>query len=330
MSVPDNGFELDDGSWTLNARARILSTQVYAGENALELQSRQGFGAGDWAHGTATATMSAVVGRVVKVRAWVYPNDTYNRINGEVKLHYAISTAGDAVYDVTGSVSEDDLPQGWSRHDMLSFTPSSAAPLLKFYADFTGTNENGVVSTEWYVDLVEDGMAIKLSERAIDALVATLQANLATELTAIDTDRGDGITMTAPADAAYHKFPKGEIAGDRASVEVFEAGGFEFTNKYTDHTNQRAVYTVPLIVRITWFNETGGDVDEMYKRGRCYASGVKIVLVKNPRLEDDDDAIQGVTVGSYQMHHETQGEDSEKVSKSVVTMNLDVDCEEIA
>jgi hypothetical protein len=171
-------------------------------------------------------------------------------------------------------------------------------------------------------------MAVKLAERAVDAVVAILLANLATELTAIDTERADGITMAAPIAAQYYKRPKAEISGATCHVEVFE-GGFDFFNPYIDVDAQRAAYELPMTVRITFFNREGEDADTMMVRMRRYAAGVFNVLNKNATLGGSDDAIKIAAVDRVDPHWETEGEDADKIQKVQTTFDVSVKCEEV-
>lgn len=181
----------------------------------------------------------------------------------------------------------------------------------------------------WYVDdLVVDGtaVAVKLAERSIDAVVSLLQSNLSTELAAIDTDRGDGITMAVPANSDYYKREKKEIAGATVHVEVFEED-WRFDNPYSDANAQRATYDLPVVVRVTCFNRGGDSADTMHKRKRRYATGVFNVINKNATLGGTDAALLDAVVTDVESEIERDAEDS--IAKVRVTLRLLVKCEEV-
>ena len=171
-------------------------------------------------------------------------------------------------------------------------------------------------------------MAVKLAERAVDALVTLYQAQLATELAAIVTERADLITLVAPETANYYKREKpGEIAGATTHIEVFD-GGYEFDNPYTDSDAQRAVYTLPVTVRLTCFNRDGADADKMETRRRRYQAGLFNVINKNRAIDATDDAIK---IGAVRAVPDPAGErdDDGNVVSFQVSIELEITCEEV-
>jgi hypothetical protein len=178
-----------------------------------------------------------------------------------------------------------------------------------------------------YVQGIES-MAVKLAERGVDAVVLCLQTYLAAELLAIDTDRADGITMVAPANTGYYRRPKVEIAGATSHVEVFE-GGYEFGNPYVDSGDGRAVYDLPVTVRLTYFNRSGADRAEMCTRMRRYSAGVFNAISKHSDLADTDDATQIAVVNSVTPPWESISEADPGTFKGQITLQLTVRCEEV-
>ncbi len=96
-------------------------------------------------------------------------------------------------------------------------------------------------------------MTIQLSERAVTAMISTLQANLPAELTLIETEFGDGVSLPAPANAEYYNRPKSEISDGDAHVEVFE-DAYEFRDPYSDGAANRVSFNFELTVRLTFHN----------------------------------------------------------------------------
>lgn len=215
----------------------------------------------------------------------------------------------------------------WALWEVGSFVALGTTGWLRFDSLITDDGKS------WFMDEVTftgvgSAVAVKLSERAVDAVVSLLQANLATELTAIDTDRADGVTMAAPANAQYYKRPKSEVAGATVHVEVYE-GSFDFTNPYTDADAERAVYDLPLDVRVTFFNRDQDTADTMMIRMRRYATAVFNVINKNPSLADSDNATQHIVVTGVRPYWEVDSEDEDKVVRVRTTVSLTVACEEV-
>jgi hypothetical protein len=170
-------------------------------------------------------------------------------------------------------------------------------------------------------------VAIKLTERVVDAIVSSLQTNLATELTAIDTERGDGITMDAPANADYYKRPTLEIGGGTVRVEVYE-NSLDIINPYTDQDAERGVFESEITIRLTLFNRDQSSAADMRTRLRRYAAGLYGVFIRNPRLGGSDAAIQGAVIGSIDWDASTGEDDDEAVRKVQVIATATVRCEE--
>ena len=169
-------------------------------------------------------------------------------------------------------------------------------------------------------------MTIRLTEDVVNALGIIVAAQFAGELAAVDTERGDGITLAAPALANRYSYPKTPIQGPAAHLEMFEDGPVVFENSATDHQDLRAAYSVPMTVRCTWFNRDGDDEDTMYKRARRYASAITTMFAKNTKAG----FVRLIRSTTVAMQHETEGEGDDKVLKGVVTCGLVVDCEEYA
>ena len=173
-----------------------------------------------------------------------------------------------------------------------------------------------------------DSVAVKLAERGIDAVVSCLQTYLPTELTAIDTERADTITMAAPANVNYYKRPKPEMAGATAHVEVYEEE-FGFGNFYSDSGDSRAVFDLPVTVRLTYFNRTGGDRNEMVTRMRRYSAGIFNVIAKHTDLADSDAATNVTELTLVTPPWSEISEEEPNTFKGRITLQLTVKCEEV-
>jgi len=173
-------------------------------------------------------------------------------------------------------------------------------------------------------------VAVKLAERAVNAVIAQLQADLATELAAIVTERADSDTLTAPATANYYNRPKAEIAGGttESHIEVFE-GEVDFNNPYTDAAAERFTYEVPITVRLTVFNRDGALAPPMATRMRRYGVGIANVFNKNHDLGGTDSAIQAIRVDSVRAHwDENNPDDGAGKIKVQTVVETTVKCEE--
>lgn len=209
--------------------------------------------------------------------------------------------------------------------DFGSFEATATTMYVRFrlYLD----EEAPRLVTLW-LDLVsmEEELAVKLSERAIDAVVTQLQADLGTELAAIDTDRADGITMAVPASGAYYRHPKAEITGENGTtVEVFENNDYELENPNTDAGSGRASFKVEIVVRFTVFTRDGGTADNMTDRKRRYAAGVANVFLNTPTDVASDTSVPLVTTTRVNLFPEFE---AETVRKSQVEVFLTVSISE--
>lgn len=146
-------------------------------------------------------------------------------------------------------------------------------------------------------------------------------------MAAIDTDRADTIT-TAGTDTTYYTFPKPAIAGGQTHIEIFESA-YEMDNPYIDADSSRAVYDLPVTVRLTFFNRNGDSQADFATRARRLATGVFNVFNKKPTLGGADDAIQIVAILSVAPQWDTEGEESVEISKAVTTLTMRARCEEV-
>lgn len=264
-----------------------------------------------------------VSGHTYPVAAWLDSDAAFSTDPLEVHVD-----PGDGNYAVVDSVLPGELGVGWQPWAIGSFVAVGTVGRIMFV---TVNTFQIIGSFYWLLDDVEipSTVAIKLTERAINAIVATFQTYFTTEAAAIDADRADGIVLAVPDAANYYKRPKSEIAGATVHMEVFERS-FPFEAPAIDAQYQRAQYDAGLVCRITCFNRNGETADAMFKRMRRYGSLMKIMFVKHPFLENNDSMIQGAVATEFQPHHETEGEDVDKVLKVRVTMPVTIKCTETA
>lgn len=317
--ITDPGFETAEGvSWDYyNGAKRYTGSDAYVGDGYAFVGFRTGtFGTGY----VEELALSLTLGNVYQVRLRCMSNGASHN---ELRVRLDV---GDGAYATQAARCADAA--AWELWGCGQFTALGTVGRIRIQCLNPSIHNHG-----WYLDEVmvidtEAGMAVRLAERAVDAIVTLLKANLATELTAIDTERADGITMVAPGDAHYFKRPKATTHEGTASVEVFESD-LEFTNPYTDAAAERAAYRLPITVRVTYCNAGGDTPDTMMIRMRRYSAGVFNVINKNYDLGDADDATKSVVVERVSAHWETEGEDADKVNKVQSTIELEVGCEEL-
>ena len=171
-------------------------------------------------------------------------------------------------------------------------------------------------------------MAVELAERAVNAVIALLQAQLPTEIGAVNTARGDDISLAVPPDENYHSWPKTGIAGGDCHVSVFEQE-FGFTSRYSDPASQRAIFSCPITIRVTWFNRENDTKSDMVTKGRRYSAAVFNVFAKNSDIDSTDDAVKIGGVERVVPEWETVDEDASGRVKAQVALTVTVDCEEV-
>jgi hypothetical protein len=174
-------------------------------------------------------------------------------------------------------------------------------------------------------------MAIRLSERVVDAVVTVLQAELETELTAIDTDRADSITMDVPLNADYYKHPQLELSGSVVHIEVWETevSFIAPPGPYVDQDHNRATFECFVTIRLTLFNREVHSSGDMRIRLRRYSAGLHNVFNQNPALGATDDAIQAAALDRVAWDLDAGDEAQENVRKVQLTAELRVRCEEV-
>lgn len=325
MSVLDGGFEAG-GVWTESGlAARVdVSPDAHGGDYVERLRSRSLLGLeSSTVHQLA---ITATSGNDYRFTYWMQRRSNPVTDGHTLKVYTDDGGGGGWTERETLSIAFESWEQ-----KTLDVTAAGSEIGIRFVATATNPLALGVVD-HWLDDVsVQDiTVAVKLSERAVDAVVSLLQSNLATELTAIETDRGDGLTLTAPANANYYKYPKPVLDGATTHLEVFEAEviTFDVPSPYVDADAQRAVYDLDLTVRLTHIRRDGLSMDDVVKRARRYAAGLFNVFSKNPEFDQSDAALQIVGASSVGMHWTFEGEDADKVGKIQVTTGLQVRCEE--
>jgi hypothetical protein len=202
---------------------------------------------------------------------------------GNLELYIDTGDGSLAQFAVLGSSA---VESGWGQWEPGSFVATGTSGRVQLRSeDFTSDN-----SVQWLVDDLRvegDAVAVWLAERAVAEATALLKANLATELTAIDSDRSDSLVMTSVADADYHRYERPVVAGPRAQIDIwegdidFEGGDLGPGHPYVDAAEARATWEIPIFIRVTFFNEGGEDGDTMVDRRRRYEAGVFNVFNKN-------------------------------------------------
>jgi len=258
---------------------------------------------------------------------WLKTDNTSTKFTLLVR-HYPDGLGGGAAQ--LAAIDANTIPPGvWT---LYSYTTSSNQTFdtVEFFPQADGGAYSDSVS--FFVDdcAYGDELAIKLAERGVGSVVALLKSDLGTELGLIDTDRADTITMAVPAAGDYYTYPRAEIAGNASHVEVFE-GELDLgplDDEKNDLSSNRATYTLPLTIRVTWFNRTGDDMDSMVKRGQRYSAGVYNALIKSSDMGDADDMTLAGKVTAVAPAHAGVSEPEAGILKGQITMAAEVRCGE--
>lgn len=328
--LPDAGFEIE--SWTLDilgesGYATFETAPVRNGTKALRLRGESSSLPAFKKIGDAESPEITVStpGTSRTLGGWIFPDTSHANLELLVK-HYPDGTGLPSVE--VGTVESTDLTVNQWNFVSWNITPAAATDAVYIAAQIRGSFVDHHIN--WYFDdwFHGDAVVVKLAERGVGSIIALLQSQLATELTAIDTDRADGVTMAAPANGQYYNRPDPEIAGATAHVEVFE-DEYEFTHALSDSGDGRANYDLPITIRVTYFNRDGDTRATMTTRGRRYAAGVFNALSKNHTLADSDDATIAVQVERVTPPW-VEGDDADPNKfKGRITLSATVRCGEV-
>ena len=306
------------GSALIQAQAEAQS-----GANVMALRSRRGVGDPI----TSTATQQAIPvtsGETYTLDLWWRHTQSAGASH---VLQISISPGG-VGFDLQEQISGSAPLDLWN-HRIYEFVATGPTAQVRFHAE--GIEPFTVGTSRWWIDncsVKADDVAIKLAERGVDAMVSTLQTHLVTELGAIDTERGDGITMAVPAAGDYFKYPRAELAGQGPFVEVFEdAWDFDITS--IDADDEKTEYILPVTVRITYFNRDQDTADTMIVRMRRYAASVAIVLLKNVNLVGNDDGVVIADLNRVENYWDVEGQNEDKRMKVAVTLRCQIACGEV-
>lgn len=321
----DPGFENDLG-WEYFGLGARSSTKAYAGTWSGKLPTRKSLFGVSSTSTIRSETFAVTVGTTYTITFYVNA-DAVTNTDVLLRLEFR---RWNGTWATLASYSRT-VGSGWVAKTIV-YTPTVASGdrSIRF---ITVQTAGALAIDDWYIDEVDLAapvedmpVAVKLSERAVDAVVALYQAQLPGELSAIVTERADGITLEAPTNSDYYKREKVEVATGQTHIEVFD-GGFEFENPYSDADAQRAVYVIPLTVRLTYSRRDGANADTMELRRRRFQAALFNVVNKNRHIDASDDAVQiGVVTGVPDPAIERE---DGNVVKFQVSVNVLVRCEEI-
>jgi predicted Zn-dependent protease with MMP-like domain len=171
---------------------------------------------------------------------------------------------------------------------------------------------------------------VQLAELAVNRLISVISTGIAAELTAIATDRGDGLSLPEPSGDAGDivSYPiEAETANDKIWIEVFEQP-FTLDQAYTDSENNfRATWVIPCTVRVTLFNREQNTSSEMSDRIRRYSVALYNVVAKNNTLGGEP--IQMAWVQDMTPHWGISGEDEQTALKVQYEMTVIITAEEV-
>jgi hypothetical protein len=323
-------FELgDNGDWTFGGLGAgdgtIQTGTVYSGAYALQLLHTETPMANQSAQCAAVTTVATAD---YTLRFWLR---TYEATDGMQLYVYHYPNGYPGAPFVVDIISAADLvAEAWTEME-YTLTPLTTTDVVLFYTWHTSPVDVHEDPQTWHIDNVEyddgvDTVAVKLAERGVQALISLLQTDLPTELAAIDSDRGDSLTLAVPANGDYFNGPA-VIESGRTSIEIWE-DTIEFANPYTDSGDGRAVYDLPVKIRVTWYNRDQDTIDQMRTRGRRYSAGVFNVVSVSPSLDDSDEYTVIASIDNVQPSW-TLEQLSDTKFKGQVTISATVRCEEV-
>lgn len=320
--IDDASFELDNGSWIFTGGfglEDIDSVTASDGVNSLMLPLIHGAIPPTQIARAESTAFDLLEDQPLRIAVWREAD-----LHQSIKLYLSLKISAIEI----ATLRESDLPaETWTEFSYILPTTGMAD---QFMAEtFWTGGALTVAAGTWRVDNLRLGvvsLAVKLAERAINAVVAILQAQLVTELGLIDANRADGITLTVPVAGDYWKRPKSEIAGSEVQVCVYESA-FDFENPYIDADSQRAAYAIPVVVRLVLFNVRAETADVMLTRIRRYGTGVFNVINKSPTLGGADPALK-ICVAQRVVPSWDIDSDKDQVGKGSVEIPLVVHCEE--
>lgn len=316
-------WEYDYSDWTLVDPVGVASCVVagpdpsfaFDGSHYLLVSSYREFSIGPgglifgpWSSGYASYGLDVTPGETYRATVWIYNRDA----NGYGRIRVLDGVTSTVLGRATGE-------SAWERVSG-QFTAESGT--VTIYLEQVPTYAAASFS---YFDFLEvASMAIALWETPVDALINLLQDNMATELSAIETERGDGLTLKAPANADYQVSEVGEATG-YVVVEILPTD-FELADPYVDAGSNRATFEVEIEIKVTFTNPGGFTADQM-KRAACrYGAAVFRVLLNNPYVTAVDE-VQIVRPGRIEIPTEREL-DEDGVSKTSVTVSCVARCEE--
>ena len=232
--APDPGLELNDASIVfdlLGVREVILAGHLGSRSNALLSATSTWtpkpppqFGM-YWHNQGASVEWSSILvadGGTYPVRVWVDGSQSGIAPDNNVHLNaYLDHGDGNLVLAATLTAGTS----GWVEWEIGDIVAIGSIARV-FFEAATGDDRRGA----WRLDdlTVEEeevDMAIMLAELPVRAMLATLQANLATELTGISSERGDSATIPAlPAPTSWFAWRRPTALPNRCEVEVYDEG----------------------------------------------------------------------------------------------------------
>lgn len=322
-------YELDE-DWDFSLGPLNLqdytTDKARTGARSLELWTNFGFADPDNDNGIAFQLPNAnlVVGNSYTVAAWVNASGARPTTSWS---HYIEAFWIDALgaEQIISAADATTFPAGdtWTYHVFGSFVADAAQPKVGFRTE--GLGGPAVQSKVFYLDdaaltgVAEQLVAIELGERIIRELVSYYQTDFPVQIAAVDAARADGISLDVPDNSNYfdHErlegIPSGE--GPLVFLEFFE-GDFDFSNPYTDVDAGRATYEIPVVVRLTYYNEKGTPMGDVEKRKRRYSVALTEVPRQSPRLAGTDPSVLSVVPGRVEYDREDVGSGIRKTSIS--------------
>jgi hypothetical protein len=290
----DPSFEAHAPAWTLGLRAAYVSDEspVYDGIAAVLMNPiNSDFGPTRLDAYIRQVLATSSLGETVTPSIWIYkPSGSAGHQDNDFELRISLTSYGDPVMTVQAFDTLTIPVDLWAKVQAEPFVLPCDTPTLEWRLRFPVTPD---VGKSLYVDVAsvlsqEANMAVMLMELPLRAILATLQANLSTEIGYVNTEANDGITC--PAVTHWYCWDRERAQPEKAEVEVFETGQGELEEWASQVSTWSVGARIPLrsswifTVRLNYANRSALSTSAMRVLGWRYAAAIMRCLRNVPNL----------------------------------------------
>ena len=290
----NGGFETDS-DWTLgpwgDAANEIITSDdgnQRSGVGYLKLRAfKDPPIGGSWKQGSAGQTVAVTADTAHTLVLWV---DATSAGQGELRVLIDDVEIASLVRSDHSTQPGGTLGTGYVEVS-LEFTPTTSSIEVQLSSE-----ENPSGGTFWIDDAsltevasAEVDVAVLLHESAVSGVMAVLQADLATQLTEIETERADSLTLTAPDTSSWNDARTPEFVANAVQIDVWDDdGGFPRADRdastWQAGATRQITVSTRITIRLTHVNHDGVSISKMANRSRRYLAALARVLRDNPTL----------------------------------------------